>query len=210
MGLSLITAPTIEPITNAELWDHLRLNLSGSPEQPTTREMNSAAQCLSAAVALIDGRDGILNRCLVPQTWELTMDEFPFGDLISIPLSPVVSIESIKYTDVNGAEQTFSASSYSLSRETYWRPMVILGYNQTWPSTRVIEEAVRIRFVAGFTSGNSPEDATAVPKSLKQFILLMAGHYFESREATVIGTIATELPLGAKYLINPFMNKAVG
>jgi uncharacterized phiE125 gp8 family phage protein len=208
-GLLLITAPTLNPVTDAEVWNHLRLNLSGSPAQPSTREKATADQMTAAAISYLDGRDGILGRALMPQTWELQLDRFPSPEEILLPLSPVISIDSIKYTDVDGVEQTFSASKYSLSLETNWRPRVILGYDQAWPGTRSVQEAVRVRFQAGYASGNSPEDTTGLPSTLKQALLLLIGHMFENREAVVTGLTVAELPMGIRMLLTPLTNRAI-
>ena len=208
-GLVLVTAPSINPVTDAEVWNHLRLNLSGSPEQPSAREKATADQVIAAVTSHLDGRDGILGRALMPQTWELQLDRFPSPEEILLPLSPVISITSIKYTDVDGVEQTFSASKYSLSLETNWRPRVILGYDQSWPGTRSVQEAVRVRFQAGYASGNSPEDTTGMPSTLKQALLLLIGHFFENREAVVTGLTVAELPMGIRMMLAPFTNRAI-
>jgi uncharacterized phiE125 gp8 family phage protein len=208
-GLVLVTAPSINPVTDAEVWNHLRLNLSGSPEQPSAREKATADQVIAAVTSHLDGRDGILGRALMPQTWELQLDRFPSSEEILLPLSPVISIDSIKYTDADGVEQTFSASNYSLSLETNWRPRVILGYDQSWPGTRSVQEAVRVRFQAGYASGNSPEDTTGMPSTLKQALLLLIGHFFENREAVVTGLTVAELPMGIRMMLAPFTNRAI-
>ena len=203
MSLNLITAPATDPVTTTELWNHLRLNLSGSPEQPTAREMASAAVALTTAIQYLDASDGILNRCLMPQTWDLVLDNFPGSEEIAIPLAPVSSITHIKYTDTDGVEQTFSDASYALSLERNWQPSVILGFGLSWPSTRDVREAVRVRFVSGYA------DVSSIPGPLRQALLLLAGHYFEHREDVVIGTIATDLPMGVASLISPYKNRAI-
>ena len=57
----------------------------------TTRTMSISAM-IAAATDMLDGRHGILGRCLEAQTWELVLDAFPAAE-IRIPLGPVASVE---------------------------------------------------------------------------------------------------------------------
>ena len=54
--------------------------------------------------------------------------------------------------------------------------MVRLKYNQSWPITRAIHNAVVVTFVAGYTS------PSAVPETVKQEVLYWVSHFYERRE----------------------------
>ncbi len=43
-----------------------------------------------------------------------------------------------------------------------------------------------------------------VPAALQEAVLLLAAHLYENREATVVGSTASELPFGVLDLIRPF------
>lgn len=202
MSLTLVTAPNVDPITESDVWDHLRVNLTGSPAQPVDKDY--IATLISAATAYLDGRDGILSRCLVTQTWDYTLDEFPIVDFIRLPLAPVQSITSIKYTDADGIEQTLSDTKYRLSADTDWRPRIDLDYDAAWPGTRNVLDAVTVRFVAGYASGNSPEDASAVPAAIKAAMKLLIGHWYEHREAVNVGQSVTDVPMTVNALLVPY------
>lgn len=189
MSLKLITAPTAEPITLQEAKDHLRVD--------STDDDALISAIIEAARQHLDGRDGILSRALMPQTWDYSIDRFPDGDTIPLPLAPAQSITSVKYVDGNGVTQTMSASDYALSADLEWSPSVRLGYNKTWPSTRDTYDAVTVRFVAGYAS------AAVVPAPLKAAILLLIGHLYENREATAPAQVH-EVPLTVKNLIAPY------
>lgn len=167
MSLTLVSAPIVQPVSEAEAWAHLRLNLAQFGVEPADRAKVSGL--LDAAVSHFDARDGVLGRCLVPQTWDYTLDAFP-ADSICLPLAPLMSISSVTYVDLAGATQTFSASLYSLSADRHWTPRIDLVYGAEWPSTRVQPDAVTVRFEAGYDSGNSPQDASAVPEPIKTAI----------------------------------------
>ena len=49
----------------------------------------------------------------------------------------------------------------------------------------------------------------ALPLGLRQGMLLILGHYYNNREATIIGVGATELPLGYKNLLHTYKNWTV-
>jgi uncharacterized phiE125 gp8 family phage protein len=81
------------------------------------------------------------------QTLELQLDAFPAGEVvIALPMSPIVSVTSIKYIDADGAEQTWGTSGYALDA---YNARVILKYGQEWPATRNQLAAVKVQYVAG-------------------------------------------------------------
>lgn len=101
-------------------------------------------------------------RALAAQTLEGALDCFPSCDYVDLPMPPVASVTSIKYTDTAGVEQTLSPSAYALSLYGLSN-RVNLAANSTWPSTQDVPDAVRVRFVAGYTTA---------PKAVKSAILL--------------------------------------
>lgn len=154
MRLRLITAPAGEVVSSAEAKAHLRVD--------NIDDDALIIAYLTAARAHLDGRDGILGRALLTQTWELVLDAFPVA-AISLPLPPLQSITSIKYQDSSNVEQTLDASDYVVDATS--EPARVHPVN-AWPSTYVTPNAVTVRFVAGY--GN----ASAVPEPIKTAIKL--------------------------------------
>jgi uncharacterized phiE125 gp8 family phage protein len=200
MALTLITAPTVEPVSLVEARAHLRIDASGSP--PSHADDSYVSTLLLAARKALDGKDGWLNRALLPQTWDLSLDTFPINE-IRIPLPPLIEIVSIKYDDEDGIEQTVASTDYVVDdrAEPGW---VVPALNVAWPATLETLNAVRIRFRCGYTSGKSPEDATGVPETIKLGLLLMVGTWYQNRESVVIGTTVAELPLAVDSLLLPY------
>lgn len=192
MALRLISAPTVEPISLAEAKSHLRVTHS-------TEDL-IIAMYVSAAREDIEKWTA---RALVTQTWELVLDEFP-ADEIQLPKPPLQSVTSIKYDDGNGIEQTLDVSEYTVDNVS--EPGWVVPTPTGWPSTFEGINSVRIRFVAGYLSGNSPEDlAAGVPGPLKAAILLQLGRMYENREDVIVGTNVARLPVGtAEYLARPY------
>lgn len=185
MGLTLITAPASTPVSLAELKAHCRVHADDT-------SYNTELQLyLDAAVSHLDGKNGILQHCIVSQTWDLTLDAF--ADNIEIPLAPVQSVTYVKYYDSAGDLQTLSSDYYTVdtSSLTQW---IVRNEDYTYPSPLDAVNVVIVRFVAGYST---------VPVALKQAILLLAGHWFAHREA-VSPTPMTDVPLAVEALVAPY------
>jgi uncharacterized phiE125 gp8 family phage protein len=53
-----------------------------------------------------------LQRALVPTRYRLTLDSFPSA--IELLMPPIISVESVKYIDINGDQQTLDPQDYFL------------------------------------------------------------------------------------------------
>lgn len=195
MALRLITVPAVEPLTLAEAKAHLRVD--------HTDEDSLIQTYISAATSYVDGENGFLGRALVTQTWELVLDEFP-AEEIKIPLPPLQSIDSIKYDDSAGVEQTLDPSEYEA--DTVSVPGWVVPIPSGWPTTIDAINSVRIRFTAGYApSSDSPPDLTAnVPGAIKAALFLTIGSLYAHRERVAAGQIVTQLPWGAEQLLRPY------
>ena len=189
MNLTRATAPAATPVSLAEVKDHLRVEHNEDDALITLY--------LGAAVAHLDGDEGILGRALVTQTWDQTIDDFPHGDDLALMLAGVQSVTSITYRDMSGATQTFPAESYML-RHRHGLTWVHLKDDYTWPETDDEPGAVTVRFVAGYG------DAAAVPAALKAAMLLHVGHMYENREPVIIGQSVASLPMAYDALVAPY------
>lgn len=184
MSLNLITAASADPVSLDEAKAHLRVD--GAAEDLLIGSL------IKSVTGYIDGKYGFLARSLMTQTWELRIDAFERE--IKLPLPPLQSVASIKYTDVNGAEQTIDPSVYRVL--TGDKSTVLLAFNQCWPAPRQEAEAVRIRFVSGYGT------AADVPAPIKAALLLHIGTLYRDREAT--GQAQVELPMAYGSLLAPY------
>jgi uncharacterized phiE125 gp8 family phage protein len=95
MALTLITPPTVQPISLVEAKQHLRV---------VDNDDDDIIQLyIQAATEYVDGPYGFLGRALVTQVWQLTLDSFSAAHEIKIPLPPLQGIISIEYDDPSGA-----------------------------------------------------------------------------------------------------------
>lgn len=180
---TLVTPPTEEPVTLAEIKDHL--HISSTAEDSL---LMLYAQMAREAV------EGECWRALMPQTWDLYLPGLPAGGVIEIPRPPLQSVTSIKYTDDEGAVHTFAASNYRV--DTASEPgRVVLAPDASWPSdTLDSSNPVVVRFVAGYA------DASAVPGMAKAAILLQIGEIYANREAVIVGSTPQVTPAVQRVL----------
>jgi len=189
MGLALVTPAATEPVSTSEAKAHLRVD--------TTDEDTLIASYVSAAVKYIETQTGPL----ITQTWDYKVNrEWPLVDnyySIYLPFSPVQSVTSVSYVDIDGNTQTLSSGLYQTVLSAP-NPYLTKAYNQDWPQIRDIPDAITVRFVAGYTN------AAAVPAPIKSAILLMVGRLYEHREEVIAGVSAGIVPAGIEMLISPY------
>lgn len=160
MNPKRITTPT-EPVTLAEAKLHLRVD--GTDEDALIQGLISAAR-----ETCEDRTEGT-----VPVTgWRLTLDTFP--DAIKLPRPPIVSVESVKYLDTAGVQQTLSPLDYVV--DTVSAPgYIVPAFGKAWPETRDQINAVEVEYTAG---------SATPPAAIKAWMLLAIGEMFMNREGS--------------------------
>lgn len=161
MNPKRITTPT-EPVTLAEAKLHLR-GVDDTAEDALITALISAAR--ETCEDRIEGT--------IPVTgWRLTLDAFP--DAIKLPRGPVASVESVKYIDDDGVEQTLSPLDYLVDTASM-QGYIVPAYDKAWPETRNQINAVEVEYTAG---GAAPAHA------IKAWMLLAIGDMYANREAS--------------------------
>ena len=174
MPVRQITAPTSEPITLAEAKAQARVT-SSAEDAVFTKLISDAREFCESNTGL----------SLMPQTWEVALDDF--ADEMWLYHPPVTSITSIKYTDVDGVEQTLASTEYVLDASSDMKARVVLAVDKEWPDVYTGINNVRIRYVAGYAN------AAAVPNQLKRWMLVHIADWFKNRDSLVIGTINSRI-----------------
>jgi len=136
-----------------------------------------------AATELLDGWTGILGRCLKTQVWRQDFDGF--GRCLPLGLGPVSAIGSVTWRDGEGQLSTVGPADYALATDGGGRSTVRFRNAWSMPGDLYESAAVSVTYTAGSAS---------VPVPIQQAILLAVGAWYENREETVIGTIASSLP----------------
>ncbi len=139
--------------------------------------------------------EGFQNRAYITQTWQLWLDAWPEGSEIRIPRPPLQAVNSVKYYGDDNAEYVLPPSDYIV--DNVGEPgRIALSYNKSWPSVTLRPaNAVCIEFVAGYG------EVDKVPQRVKQAMLLLISHWYDTREIAAIGHITTEVPFTVNALL---------
>jgi len=182
---ALATAPSVEPVSTDEAKLHLRVD--SDTDDDLIDVLIQAAR---------EGVEESTGRALITQTWTYIADAFPGEDRIELWHPPLQSVTSIKYTDSDGTEHTFSSDNYQVDTDS--EPgRIVLTSGCSWPGdTLRAANGVEITFVAGYGDA-----ATDVPASLLAAIKLTIGHLYEHREDVIVGKGARTLPSGADRIL---------
>jgi uncharacterized phiE125 gp8 family phage protein len=175
MGLKMITAPQIEPVSMQEILTHSRID--------SEEEYIYAAELITAAREYCEA---LQNRAYMTQTWELTLDKF--SPVIVLPKPPLQSVTFIKYKDAQGIEKILPETEYAVDNTSFQGRIVPV---KGWPSFSPYPvNAVTVRFVCG---------SNTVSERVKHAIKLLAAHWYENREA--YGTMDKEIGVSVSRLL---------
>lgn len=184
----LIQGPAELPISAAEIRTHL---WTIYPEKTTDEYLELLIKAATSHVETVTWRK------LVAQKWRLYLDRWPVGGIV-LPFGSVVSVEMVKWLDGDGVDHTLVSGSDYLPAVVGPEPMVMpLGTG--WPSGTLFDvDPIRVEFTAGFGGKDK------VPDDIRQAIQLLAAHWYEVREAVVVGTTVRKVPFAVDALIGPW------
>lgn len=185
-GLTVVTAPAVEPLTADEAKAHLRYPYEDQDLLIRSLIVSARRYCEKAT-----------GKAFVTQTLRLTRDRFPdYRDCYEfrLPQPPLQTVTNIQYTDSNGVLQTVDPSTYVVDA-TQEVGRIGLAWGETWPTDAIDQiAAVKVNYVAGYGL------ASAVPDTLKSAMKLLIEHGFQNREAVSDGQFY-EVPLAVKSLL---------
>jgi uncharacterized phiE125 gp8 family phage protein len=155
--------PAIEPLTVSEVKAHLRIDRSD--------EDSYLSSLITVARQAAETR---MERTLIQSTWKLTLDRFPDAILLSMP--PIVSVQSVSYTNSAGVSVVLSASDYVVDAisEPGW---VVPAQGKSFPQALGIN-AVTVTYVAGYGSL-----ASDVPAPIRHWLLLAIGEMYDGNRS---------------------------
>ncbi|MCB2114437.1 MAG: head-tail connector protein [Parvularculaceae bacterium] len=171
MSLTLTAPPIAEPVSLAELKEHLRIE-------------HSAEDALIAGLGLA-ARQTIEARwriAMAAQSWRLTLDQAP-DCAVALPISPVISIDAVGIVR-NGIANALPAGAYDAQTGNLGR----VRLKTAAPGGESFAGLV-VSFTAGWPSIGE------IPEPLKHAIRILTAHLYENREgetgaADVAGLIA--------------------
>lgn len=166
-------------LTEAKLW--LKVDHTADDDLITTM-----------IVMATNRAEAYLSRKLISGTLVEKYDSFcdarNDGCFIRIPSPPLTSVTSIQYIDEDGVTQTWSSAEYTV--DTSSEPgRIALAFEQVWPTTRRVVDAVTITYLAGYAT------ADAVPDSIKQGMYMIIASFYEDRNVSPDSMKRPRLPV---------------
>lgn len=186
MALVMTSGPGPEPVTVSEAKAHLRLD--------------SSAEDLLIASLILTSRlhvEAALGLALISQAWTLTLDRWPDGDAVVLPMRPVQAIAQVRVRDAAAGALVVDPASYRLDGQGV--PARLVRREVGWPSTHQNSAGVEIDFVAGFGAA-----AADVPEPIRHAVLLLVAHWYEHRDPIEIGAAGTAIPRPVSELLAPY------
>lgn len=187
MATTVVTPPALEPVSLEEMKAQLNIT-SDDDDVLITGKIKAAREFIERQ----------LGQSLIETEYLITLDSFPRGS-IEISGGPIVSVESVKYTAVDGTEATLAPADYSVDVAS--NPARVAVGASGWPSLGDGINRVRVAYLAGY--GDAAAD---VPADLVEAIKMMAAHWYENREASLVSVSASLLPLGVQAILRERRN----
>jgi uncharacterized phiE125 gp8 family phage protein len=180
MGLALLAAPAVEPVTVPDL--RARLSIDGDLADPLL------ATFLAAARAAVERAT---RRALLSQTWRWTIDRARSGTALRLPVAPVQAVTAVTVTAADGATVPFEGPrAVDLTTDP-----ARLVFTADAPRPGVPLGGIAVDILAGY--GPAPE---AVPEPLRQAVAMLAGHWYADRGREPTST----MPPAVAELVGPW------
>lgn len=166
------------------------------------------ARKLRAAVEFVESRT---TRLLRRHVLELVLDDWPtdasgyFATALPLPAAPIREVVSLEYRAAGGAWVEVAADGYDWRRTDEGGELFLLEGTTIPALSSVHPDRLRVRFEAGYEvlggTGTGDDPELDVPERAIELVLLLAGHWYENREAVTTGD-RVEVPLAAKMLLD--------
>lgn len=212
MALRVVTAPVTEPIALTDAKLYLRVDTTDEDTMITALIVAAREYC-----------ESFQNRAYVTQTLDLTLDQFPYRDwhpamnsfpfypmvtptyhtsrhknAIKLLMPPIQSVTSVTYTDSTGLATVVDPTTYIVDTDS--EPgRIVPVFGQQWPVVQLQPiNGVRVQYIAGYGA------AANVPQAVKQAMMMLIAHWYENREAVVIGgsrSVGTAIGFAVKTLL---------
>ncbi len=154
-GLKVLTPPSAEPVSVADAKIHCRISTLNTVEDDLVAGLITSAR---------EQIERVSDRALASKRLLLTLDRFPgYGcsnyfynnwqgycdHVLRLPRAPVQAVESVKYLDLNGIQQTVDPAIYRVDTTTD-PGRLTLALNKSWPQALYETKSIEITYVAGF------------------------------------------------------------
>lgn len=182
-GPLIVTAATSDPMTLAEAKAYCQV--TGDADN---------ALLASFIPAATDYVQRLMGLQLLTTTLKNTWDDFDYE--LRLDRSPVASVNSVKYYDVDGTLTTISSSNYWADVNAR-PPRIIPASGYAWPTVQDCRPAaVEVEYVAGYTA------ASLIPPGISIAVKSVIKFWFDNRgPALTNGAVPQPLPHSLDALI---------
>lgn len=180
MSVTLMAPPALEPVSLAQMKDHLRV------------EHASEDTLISAYIT--SGRlhiEAFLSKVLIWQNWRINFDRLPVGKAVHLPLAPILALNTVSFYTEQTGPNTIPPVDYTIDLDSF-RPRFLLHLQRQ--NLRAFG-AYELDVTAGY--GPAAED---VPADIRQALRLLVAYWYENREAAT--PLAREhMPHGVRTIL---------
>jgi uncharacterized phiE125 gp8 family phage protein len=189
-NLRIVTPPTAEPVSVAEVLAQIRLDDDGGthPEEAFLSSLITGAR---------QAAERFTGRCFTDAVYELRVDGF--ADQVALPVAPVRGLLPVAYRDASGQLAGFAGSAF-LDDHPFSPAVLLRPAAGGWPATDGFPGAVQLRFRGAH--GPAATGGTAVDRDVVHAILLTVAHLYKNRE-DVVTSQTYQLVGGSESLLRP-------
>lgn len=185
MILNVVTPPVVEPVSREDAKQHIRED-GNEQDAVIDRFIRSAREQAEA----------YQNRAYLEQVLELVLERLP--DMpVHLPRPPLVSLEAVTLTDEDGVTTSVPVTDFIVDTDS--EPgRIFFKKGRSWPAVNLSNGGfLRIRYKAGAA------DVSKVPERVKLAMLMLIGHWYDNREAVLVGSISKETEYTFRDLLRP-------
>ena len=190
-AIETVTEPLYEPVSRAEAKRWLRIDADDTDHDAVVDMLIKAMR---------EDAENITGRSFISRQLRLNVDSWPwdtcYGVKIVLPYPPLISVDSFQYVDVDGVLQTLATDQYVVHDE-YTPAFIIPAWEVTWPTIRLVPNALQILFTAGYAPGSPSDEASNqenMPGKLRLWMESKIATHNEFREQIISGTIVEKIP----------------
>jgi len=186
MTAALITAPALEPVSLVDAKAHLRIDTDDDDALLTA--------AIAAARVHVEANT---RRVLIEQGWRVYLDTWPKQRIVSIAVTPLISVDSVTVFDPAGDPIAVDPGDYEVDTVSAPGRLFLAS-----PVPVLVGRAVN-GIEIDVTAGYGPTGID-VPAALRQAIMMLVAHWYEHRGAVGHDLAGHVPPLGYDALIAPY------